>query len=80
MITLTNVTQSSSQAELEAKGQLAGTVDLNFKSDTVDLNKMISEADIFKLEGIRSAGRGAGVPGETAANQQTEAAQETTGA
>jgi hypothetical protein len=80
MITLTNVTQSSSQAELEAKGQLAGTVDLNFKSDTVDLNKMISEADIFKLEGIRSAGRGAGVPNETAANQQTEAAQETTGA
>ncbi|MCU7921751.1 MAG: hypothetical protein KZQ88_03545 [Candidatus Thiodiazotropha sp. (ex Dulcina madagascariensis)] len=76
MVTLTNVTQSSSQAELEAKGQLAGTVDLNFKSETVDLNKVISEADIFKLEGIRSAGRGAGAPSNDSATPATEATQE----
>ena len=75
VVTLTNVTQSSSQAELEAKGQLAGTVDLNFKSDTVDLNKVLSEADIFKLEGIRrTAGRGAPAPAEEGGQQQTEAA------
>jgi hypothetical protein len=37
-------------------------VSLNFKSETVDLNKLASDADIFKLERVRSAGRGAPVP------------------
>jgi hypothetical protein len=59
VIYLTKQTDTNTQAEVAAEGQLRGEVSLNFKSETVDLNKLASEADIFSLERVRSAGRGA---------------------
>ncbi|HSU14305.1 hypothetical protein [Longimicrobium sp.] len=62
VIYLTKQEDSVTNAEVSAEGQLRGEVSLNFKSETVDLNKLASEGDIFKLERVRSAGRGAPVP------------------
>jgi hypothetical protein len=58
-IYLTSVTDSQTNAELEASAKLSGEVSLNFKSETLDLNKLSSADEIFKLERVRSAGRGA---------------------
>jgi hypothetical protein len=66
VITLTNMSETQTNAEVSAEGQLRGEVSLNFKSETVDLNKLVGEADIFKLERVRSAGRGAPAPGAPA--------------
>ncbi len=67
VITLSNMTETATNAEVSAEGQLRGEVSLNFKSETVDLNKLVAEADIFKLERVKSAGRGAPAPGAPAA-------------
>ena len=83
---LTSVEDTQTSAELEAKAKLLGEVSLNFRSDVVDLNQLASNADIFRLERVRSAGRGApGAPvttspgggGETAGTGAGE--QTTTG-
>lgn len=63
MILLSNQTDTVTQADASAEGQLRGEVSLNFKTESVDLNKLASDADIFKLERVRSAGRGAPAPG-----------------
>jgi len=42
-------------------------VSLNFKSETFDLNKLASADEVFRLERVRSAGRGAPAPGATGA-------------
>lgn len=65
VIYLTNQTDTTTSAEVSAEGQLRGEVSLNFKSETVDLNKLATDADIFKLERVRSAGRGAPLPAGT---------------
>jgi hypothetical protein len=62
VIYLTKQEDTTTSAEVSAEGQLRGEVSLNFKSETVDLNKLATEADIFKLERVRSAGRGAPGP------------------
>ena len=43
---------------------------MDFRSETVDLNALASTADIFKLERVRSAGRGA--PGAPVGTPQAE--------
>jgi len=58
-IYLTGVRDTQTAAELEANAKLSGEVSLNFRSETVDLNQLASQADIFSLERVRSAGRGA---------------------
>ncbi|HET6763733.1 MAG TPA: hypothetical protein VFH27_08670 [Longimicrobiaceae bacterium] len=63
MILLRSQSDTVTQADASAEGQLRGEVSLNFKTESVDLNKLASDADIFKLERVRSAGRGAPVPG-----------------
>lgn len=65
VIYLTNQTDTTTSAEVSAEGQLRGEVSLNFKSETVDLNKLATDADIFKLERVRGAGRGAPLPAGT---------------
>jgi len=62
VIYLTKQEDTVTNAEVSAEGQLRGEVSLNFKSETVDLNKLATEGEIFKLERVRSAGRGAPVP------------------
>jgi hypothetical protein len=62
VIYLTKQEDTVTNAEVSAEGQLRGEVSLNFKSETVDLNKLATEGEIFKLERVRSAGRGASVP------------------
>ena len=62
VIYLTNQTDTVTNAEASAEGQLRGEVSLNFKTESVDLNKLATDADIFKLERVRSAGRGAPLP------------------
>jgi hypothetical protein len=57
VIYLTGQTDTQTQAELSAEGQLRSDVTLNFKSETFDLNKLASADEIFKLERVRSAGR-----------------------
>ena len=59
VITLQSATDTQTQAEISAEGQLRSEVSLNFKSETFDLNKLASADEIFKLERVRSAGRGA---------------------
>jgi len=46
-------------------------VSLNFKSETFDLNKLASADEVFRLERVRSAGRGAPAPGGTPTNGKT---------
>jgi len=67
-IQVTGITQEQTEAALSASAQLAGSVDINFKSDTVDLNQFVSQNDIFRIAQARGAGRAA--PG-TAAVQPT---------
>jgi hypothetical protein len=65
VITLKNYDETQTQAEVSAEGQLRGEVSLNFKSETFDLNKLASADEVFKLERVRSAGRGALPPAAT---------------
>ncbi len=80
---LTNVEDKITANELEAQAKLSGDVSLNFRSETVDLNQLASTAEIFQLERVRSAGRGApgapigtpqaeGQPGGTPPEQQNQ--------
>jgi hypothetical protein len=62
-IYLEGISSTATSAELEAQASLAGDVSLNFKSETVDLNQLASAGEIFRLERVRSAGRGALQPG-----------------
>lgn len=66
VITLTSQSDQATQAEISAEGQLRSEVSLNFKSETFDLNKLASADEIFKLERVRSAGRGAMPPAAAA--------------
>ena len=61
----------ATQAEISAEGQLRSEVSLNFKSETFDLNKLASADEIFKLERVRSAGRGAMPPAAAAPGAAT---------
>lgn len=74
MILLKNQSDTVTQAEASASGELRGEVSLNFKTESVDLNKLASDADIFKLERVRSAGRGAPAPGSGTAGAAPAAA------
>ncbi|MBN1656612.1 MAG: hypothetical protein JXA30_22765 [Deltaproteobacteria bacterium] len=58
-IYLTEQSDTTTDAALEASAKLLGEVSLNFKSETVDLNNIASQSDIFKLQQARGAGRGA---------------------
>jgi hypothetical protein len=58
IINLVGKTDTYTEAEAAAEGQLRGEVSLNFKSETFDLNKLASADEVFKLERVRSAGRG----------------------
>jgi hypothetical protein len=67
VIYMTEQKDTMTEAEIAAEGQLRGDVTLNFKSETVDLNKLVSDSDMFKLQQAHSAGRGAPAPGQSAA-------------
>lgn len=68
-IYLSKLTDTVTGGELEASAKLAGEVSLNFKTESVDLNKLASTGEIFTLERVRSAGRGApGAPAPDAAS------------
>lgn len=58
-IYLDRIEESASAATMEAQAKLASNVSLNFKTESVNLDQLVSQADIFKLERVRSAGRGA---------------------
>jgi hypothetical protein len=58
-IYLTNTTDTLTGGELSATASLQGDVNLSFKSETFDLNKLASADEIFKLQRVSSAGRGA---------------------
>lgn len=68
---VTSATDTTTNAELSASAQISSDVSINFKSEGVDLNKLVSESDIFRLEQVRSAGRGAPPPGGAAPPQST---------
>lgn len=74
VIKLTNVTDTDTVASLEAKAKLTGEVSLNFRSETFDINQLASADEVFRLERVRSAGRGAPPPTQT----ETAPAQDTT--
>ena len=63
VIQVTGITDTTNTAQLEASAKLSGEVSLNFKSETFDLNKLASADEVFRLERVRSAGRGAPAPG-----------------
>jgi hypothetical protein len=71
-IVLSKLTDTQTGGELEATAKLAGEVSLNFKTESVDLNKLASTGEIFTLERVRSAGRGA--PGAPAPDAATSGA------
>ena len=71
VITLKSQSDQATQAEISAEGQLRSEVSLNFKSETFDLNKLASADEIFKLERVRSAGRGAMPPAAAAPGAAT---------
>jgi hypothetical protein len=52
VMTLMSVTQSQTDASLDTKAQLAGVVDINFKSDYLPLERM---ADSFQIAQIQNA-------------------------
>jgi hypothetical protein len=62
VITLKNFTDTQTEAEIAAEGQLRSEVSLNFKSETFDLNKLASADQMFQLERVSGAGRAAGPP------------------
>jgi hypothetical protein len=66
MVVLKSDKTTTTDAEIAAEGQLRGEVSLNFKSETFDLNQLASADEIFKLERVRSAGRGVPPAGQTA--------------
>lgn len=74
IIYLTKQQDTSTEAEIEASGQLRSDVTLNFKSETFDLNKLASADEVFKLERVRSAGRGVPPVGSGAAGATNGAA------
>lgn len=59
---VTGVEQTQTEAELSASAQLAGSVSVNFKTESLDLNEFASQADIFRMQQVRGAGRGAPAP------------------
>jgi hypothetical protein len=62
VITLKSSKDVQTAAEISAEGQLRSEVSLNFKSETFDLNKLASADQMFQLERVSGAGRGAGAP------------------
>lgn len=70
-LTLASATQEQTDAALQTKASLAGTVEVNFKSETLPLERM---ADSFQIGMIQNAARPArAVPGRGAAAAQTPA-------
>ncbi len=54
VLTLQSVTEASQNADLSTKASLSGTVDVNFKSDVVSLDKL---ADSFQIGRIQDAAK-----------------------
>lgn len=65
-IYLTSFDENRTEGELKASAELAGSVSLNFKSESFDLNQLASADEVFRLERVRGAGRGAPAAGATA--------------
>jgi hypothetical protein len=75
MLTLASATQATTDAALQTKASLSGQVEVNFRSETFDLNKM---ADSFQIGQIQDAARPGQVrasktPTTTAGNATTSA-------
>jgi hypothetical protein len=62
MLTLASATQATTDAALQTKASLSGQVEVNFRSETFDLNKM---ADSFQIGQIQDAAR----PGQVRASK-----------
>lgn len=80
VLKLMSIDQSQTDAALQTKASLAGLVDINFKSDYLELNKM---ADSFQIANIQAAAApgggarppaGAGAPGAAGGSTNVPAA------
>jgi hypothetical protein len=61
-IAVSDQTDTQSQSMLQAGGSISGEVNINFKSDVVPLEKLISTDQIQMLNAAQSAGRAAPAP------------------
>ncbi|MCA9686655.1 MAG: hypothetical protein KC457_31105, partial [Myxococcales bacterium] len=55
---VSSTTSTTSTSDIETKAKLSGEVQINFKSETFPLEKLASADEVFRLERVRSAGRG----------------------
>jgi hypothetical protein len=66
MITAMSTASEVSEAALQTKAQLSGTVDINFKSDYLPLEKMADSFQIGMIQNAAKPGRGATAAGGAA--------------
>jgi hypothetical protein len=59
IMTAMSTASETSESALQTKAQLAGTVDINFKSDYFPLEKMADSFQIGQIQGASKPGRGA---------------------
>lgn len=67
IITAMSTATQDSESALQTKAQLSGTVDINFKSDYLPLEKMADSFQIGMIQNAAKPGRGAGAAGGGAA-------------
>ena len=60
VVTAMSTASDTNENSLQTKAQLAGVVDINFKSDYFPLEKMADSFQISKLQAAATPGRGAG--------------------
>lgn len=63
VIEMKSVNETQTLGSLEATAALAGSVDINFKSETVDLNLIANSTQMNQLQGAAGLMQGAVVPG-----------------
>lgn len=63
VIEMRSVNETQTMGSLEATAALAGSVDINFKSETVDLNLIANSTQMNQLQGAAGLMQGAIVPG-----------------
>lgn len=85
VIEMKSVNETQTMGSLEATAALAGSVDINFKSETVDLNLIANSTQMNQLQGAAGLMQSAVVPGASPgtaavtppAGRQTPAGQQT---
>lgn len=77
VIRLQSQSQTNTDAELQAQGQLTGEVRLNFKSETLPLEELVDNDQVVRLSEARGTGRGTRPSGQGQAQRQGAAAPQT---